>query len=270
MKTMKKNMVAALFLAIVLMIGAGASAADKAQRSLFRVGNLTCVSCLNSIQAELEGIAGVLGMDALLDQGIVAVDHDPQLDPEQIAVAVSALGYPASLIGIQEIEYSQVASFRRGGSGGCGGSGGGGCGGPGASSAGNGLVAWQPMSKGVPVAWTIMAVDNLTCISCLNSIEEGLRGLPGTIGMKGDLSSGRVAVLHLPGLSGQEVAATVAALGYPAQVADSAVAVTGAEIIPSARGASAGGCSTGSGRSPCNATVSAWQELYKRYFSKNN
>ncbi len=60
MNTLKKKMIAAIFFLSALLVAANASATEMAQRSLFKVDNLTCISCLNAIQAELEGFVGAV------------------------------------------------------------------------------------------------------------------------------------------------------------------------------------------------------------------
>ena len=49
--------------------------ATTVQRSNFIVENLSCTSCLSTIEAELKSMPGALGMDADLRQGRVTVDH---------------------------------------------------------------------------------------------------------------------------------------------------------------------------------------------------
>ncbi len=61
-----------------------------------------------------------------------------------------------------------------------------------------------------------MFVDNLQCAACIRSIERGLRALPGVTEARVNMSTRRVAVeWRGDETSGQEIARTVASLGYP-------------------------------------------------------
>jgi P-type Cu2+ transporter len=59
-------------------------------------------------------------------------------------------------------------------------------------------------------------VDNLQCAACIRTIENGLRTLPGVTEARVNMSTRRVAVEWLgEKTTGQEIARTVASLGYP-------------------------------------------------------
>jgi len=71
---------------------------------------------------------------------------------------------------------------------------------------------------GGAVKRTSLQVGNLTCTSCLAAIEEELTGLPGAIGMNGDIRAGILLVDHDPALGGETIAKAITARGYPATV----------------------------------------------------
>jgi copper chaperone CopZ len=71
---------------------------------------------------------------------------------------------------------------------------------------------------GGTVKRTSLQVGNLTCTSCLAAIEEELTGLPGAIGMTGDVRAGIVLVDHAPALDGETIARAITARGYPAAI----------------------------------------------------
>src|SRR5210317_1149939 len=73
------------------------SYAATVKRSNFIVGNLSCTSCLATIEAELKGVPGALGMNADLLQGRITIDHLSSLDHDQISLIISKLGYPAAM-----------------------------------------------------------------------------------------------------------------------------------------------------------------------------
>ena len=66
--------------------------------TLLQVSNLSCGSCLNSIEAELSKSTGMVGMDADLGRGLVAIRHTDDLSAEQIAKAITGIGYPAKVL----------------------------------------------------------------------------------------------------------------------------------------------------------------------------
>ena len=260
--------VSALLVSIVLVAHAyGASV----QRSNFAVGNLSCTSCLATIEAELKGMPGALGMEADLRQGRVTVDHLASLDNEQIAAAISNLGYPATMEWTATLprqysnKFARKSSYRSGcSSGGCGSSGG----------AGAGPTAWKAAPAGVMINRTTLQVSNLSCTSCLNNIAAELSKLSDTYGMNGYLSRGIVLVDHAETLENSRIAAVISGLGYPARVlATNGVPAQKAFAAPSDNSPANPAVRPGRGcgsRGPCNATSASWQKLYQRYFTQSN
>jgi copper chaperone CopZ len=85
---------ALLLLSLFLVVQAQAA---EVKRTNFTVSNLSCTSCLATIEAELKGVPGALGMSADLRQGRVTVDHLASLDYGKISTIISRLGYPAAM-----------------------------------------------------------------------------------------------------------------------------------------------------------------------------
>ncbi|HCY87972.1 MAG TPA: hypothetical protein DHV36_22740 [Desulfobacteraceae bacterium] len=104
------------------------------QRAVFKVENLTCGACFSKINSALSPMDGFSGMGANLFRGMVAVDFVAPLTPETIKDAISAIGYPATLDGVEPLTeketFAYMQSKRRGfgGGGGCCGGAQGGCG----------------------------------------------------------------------------------------------------------------------------------------------
>lgn len=256
-----------LFL-LLLLFSATTANGGTVKRTSLQVGNLTCTSCLAAIEEELTGLLGAIGMTGDIGAGIILVDHDPALDTETIAKAITARGYPATVDWSADIseqnafsfkDYSRIAS-------GCGG----GCNQSGTTA--SGPRTWNPEARQAgPVTRTTMQVANLSCSSCLANIEAELQGMTGTIGMTGDLAKGIVTVEHRDIVAGADIAATITRLGYPARIVSTAgdaslqdKPATGQRPGYSERSRGAN-CS----RRNCNATASAWKELYRRYISTN-
>ena len=241
------------------------------QRSNFNVDNLSCTSCLATIEAELKGVPGTLGMNADLRQGRVTVDHLSSLDSEQIASIISKLGYPATLEWTATVpeqyseKFAQDSRYRSGcSSGGCGSSGG----------AGAGLTAWKAAPAEGTISRTTLQVSNLSCTSCLANIAAELSKLPDTYGMNGYLSRGVVLVDHTDTLENSRIAAIISGLGYPAKVvATNEIPAQKAFANSPGNGSANPAVRSGRGcgsKGPCNATSASWQELYNRYVTQTN
>lgn len=93
---------------------------------------------------------------------------------------------------------------------------------------------------------TTLQVANLSCGSCLYTIEGELRKYPGMVGMTADLASGLVTVRHTAELTPERLAQLVTQAGYPAQVA-----AAGAGAPVAAGGAGGFGCGRGCGPRGC-------------------
>jgi len=245
--------------------------ATTVQRSNFIVSNLSCTSCLATIEAELKGVPGTLGMNADIRTGRVTVDHLSSLDYEQIAQTISNLGYPATADWTATVpeqytkKFAQQSPYSSGcSSGGCGSS----------SGAGAGPTAWKTAPGTGSVSRTTMQVSNLSCTSCLSNIAAELSKLSDTYGMNGYLSRGIVLVDHEASLENSRIAAIISGLGYPARVVSTneipaqkafTAIPNNSSTNPSVR--SGGGCGS---KGPCNATSASWQKLYNRYFTQTN
>lgn len=65
---------------------------------------------------------------------------------------------------------------------------------------------------------TILAVEGMTCSSCIAHIKKAL-AIPGVAGVDVNLAARSVAIVHEPGISGDRLVAVLGAAGYPAQPA---------------------------------------------------
>ncbi len=266
-----KKIIAVLSVILLGLLVAVQANSTTVQRSNFNVDNLSCTSCLATIEAELKGVPGTLGMNADLRQGRVTVDHLSSLDSEQIASIISKLGYPATLEWTATVpeqyseKFAQDSRYRSGcSSGGCGSSGG----------AVAGLTAWKAAPAEGTISRTTLQVSNLSCTSCLANIAAELSKLPDTYGMNGYLSRGVVLVDHTDTLENSRIAAIISGLGYPAKVV-ATNEIPAQKAFANSPGTGSANPAVGSGRGcgskgPCNATSSSWQELYNRYVTQTN
>lgn len=73
--------------------------------SSFQVSNLSCGSCLGTIEQELRQYDGMVTMDADLASGLVTIGHTKAFPEQAIAVAIAEAGYPARIIGDRDKEF---------------------------------------------------------------------------------------------------------------------------------------------------------------------
>lgn len=115
---------ALLFIAVAVVTAQNsqtkAESDQTTQRAVFKVDNMTCGACLSKINAELEPLEGFTGMGANLLRKMVAVDFITPLTPEKIGLAITNLGYPATLDEVDVIGEKETFAYmqsQRGGSG---------------------------------------------------------------------------------------------------------------------------------------------------------
>jgi copper chaperone CopZ len=265
-----KKITAALSLLVISLLLAAYAHAETVQRSNYIVKNLSCTSCLATIETELKGVPGALGMDADLRKGRVTIDHLSSLDSEQIAATISKLGYPATMEWTATVpeqstnKFARQSRYRSGcSSGGCGVS----------RGAGSGPTSWKAAPASGTISRTTLQVGNLSCTSCLSNIAAELRKLSNTYGMNGYLSRGIVIVDHTDASENSKIAAVISGLGYPARVVATNEIPTQKTFKTNPRAGSSGQVRSGRGcnsKGPCNATSASWQKLYNRYFTQTN
>lgn len=90
------------------------------QEVLFVSPRITCGACAGNLQRALEPLAGVKTVAVEVARQEVRVGYDPQrLDPERIALALNAAGYPARLVALGTTAAGAVKSTAGGCGGGC-------------------------------------------------------------------------------------------------------------------------------------------------------
>ncbi len=78
----------------------------------------------------------------------------------------------------------------------------------------------------VPEAQSLLAVEGLSCASCVGRVERALAAVPGVTGASVNLAAGRAAIRHPEGLVAiPDLVAAVAAAGYEARPLDPATPV---------------------------------------------
>jgi len=270
MKLIRATYINSILLLAALFFTATSSAVEAVKRTSLNVANLSCSSCLATIEAQMKKVDGALGMNGNSRLGLVVIDHRSEIDGDAIAAAITSLGYPAKVDWTATITrqnaYTFTAADKVASS----------CGGDCGSIAGNnktGPRLWnQEIANKGNIIETSFVVTNLSCSSCLENIEAQLRGLPGTVGMLGDLGKGLINVAHVPSLAGQKIADVITAIGYPAKVISTTGKTTYQTISVDRKTNSVPASLSRSycnGRE-CSSPAEAWKELYRRYIKKQN
>lgn len=134
MKLKFKTIITTIAVLLAVAFAGSDGIAQDVTKTTLKVQNLSCGSCLSKINAELQTLEGMVGMDADLWQGMVMVDHNSPLTSEKIAKVITELGYPATVLSQDAVTAentdknqpeAQKRNFARAGCGGCGS---GGCG----------------------------------------------------------------------------------------------------------------------------------------------
>ncbi|WP_329788712.1 cation transporter [Lentzea sp. DG1S-22] len=61
--------------------------------STYTVTGMTCGHCVSSVTEELGEVAGVTGVDVVLETGAVTVTSDRELTRDEVVAAVTEAGY---------------------------------------------------------------------------------------------------------------------------------------------------------------------------------
>lgn len=85
--------------------------AGSLHRAVFKVENLTCGACFSNINAGLTPLEGFSGMGANLLRNRVAVDFASPLSADQIGMAITRKGYPATLESVDPIMGKEAFAY---------------------------------------------------------------------------------------------------------------------------------------------------------------
>lgn len=104
---------AALVLSISFVTAkSGNTYKGELEQTTLQVSNLSCGSCLATIEGELQKYEGMVEMSADLSRGLVTVGHTADFGEEQIAQAITAVGYPARVV--SEVDLAALAAKGQG------------------------------------------------------------------------------------------------------------------------------------------------------------
>jgi Cu+-exporting ATPase len=133
----------------------------------FKVGEMTCASCAQTVEETLQNAPGVARASVNFAMETATVEFDPRrVRPEELATRVEDAGYRLEAQDGQEIKVT-------------------------------------------------VAVGNMTCASCVNSVEEALRAVPGVRSAAVNLALERATIIYDAQLTGvTDLAEAVADAGY--------------------------------------------------------
>ncbi|ORZ41520.1 E1-E2 ATPase-domain-containing protein [Catenaria anguillulae PL171] len=146
------------------------------------VGGMTCASCVRSLESGLLANSHIHSVAVNLLAGRAIVDHDSSALPiAQLISLVEDLGYGAEFLS----SVSQLAAA---------------------------VPEFETTTS------TTLAIEGMTCASCVHALESGLQAMPLVISVAVNLLAGRAVVEHKSGLSPSSLASHVEELGYGAEV----------------------------------------------------
>jgi len=228
-----------ILVVMLLFVAVPAWAANTLERTVLRVENISCISCLTGIKDNLARIEGIGRVGGDIPNKLVVVEHRSDIAAETVARSVSDLGYPATVVTDPLITRQLQPTAGKS------------CCGSKQNAASP--STWQQNRESIT---SVYRVANLSCTSCLNTIGEALQDVKGALGVNANFACGLVMVGHLPGVDTGNLAERMTAAGYPATY-------LGHGNISSLQDAPAPGC----GSRSCSATSSSWSELYKKLTS---
>ncbi|SFP67464.1 copper chaperone [Nitrosomonas cryotolerans] len=64
------------------------------QTTLIKIGGMTCMGCVKSIQTILDGTSGINQVEISLDQALATIQHDPAIvDVDQLKAIIEDTGF---------------------------------------------------------------------------------------------------------------------------------------------------------------------------------
>ena len=102
-------------LAAIILLSVSVASAAEFRRTSLHVSNMQCGSCLRVIDSELRKVPGISGMTARFRQGLVIVDHEIDVTPQEISRVIVDLGYPVEVLASESVDQGSVKRFKRAG-----------------------------------------------------------------------------------------------------------------------------------------------------------
>ncbi|MGQ0580038.1 MAG: heavy-metal-associated domain-containing protein [Betaproteobacteria bacterium] len=94
-------MLRSLIFAVFLALSSIAVAADVIKTVTLEVQGMTCAACPITVKKALKNVPGVSDAKVNYKSGIAEVNYDPKkTSPDELARAITAVGYPAIVQGV--------------------------------------------------------------------------------------------------------------------------------------------------------------------------
>ncbi|KAI8818230.1 E1-E2 ATPase-domain-containing protein [Fimicolochytrium jonesii] len=162
---------------------------------------LSCASCVGSVTAALESIPGVHAVSVILLPQRAIVTHDPRVvESAELQREIEGLGFEVldvAVVGVKEKKEKKESD--------------------------DGIV--EVVLGGVgdeeaTVVTTKVAIDGMSCGSCVKAVEDAIKSKPGVHSVAVNLLTGLATVKHIQASTGiRDLLATVSDLGYTATLA---------------------------------------------------
>ena len=117
MSKKKIGIAAGVFMALIVSISLVTAKNTKLtgekldlKQTTFKVLKLSCGSCLETIEDELQKYQGMVELNADLGLGLVTVGHTKELAGPQIAEVITQAGYPAYYVNPEQLQRLQRGS----------------------------------------------------------------------------------------------------------------------------------------------------------------
>ncbi|KAF6252600.1 heavy metal P-type ATPase [Scenedesmus sp. NREL 46B-D3] len=191
--------------------GAAGAAADGAAvqpsrpaTATYEVSGMSCGSCVSALEGGLLKQHGITAATANFLTGSLTVTFDQSLtSAEAVAEAADDLGYPARLLQLQQLARK-------------------GSGAAAAAAAAEGDEDWAASDAAGRQETLQLTVGGMSCASCVGSVEEAVRRLPGVHSVSVSLLTQQAAVTYdAAGPTGpRDVLEAVEAVGFEAALAE--------------------------------------------------
>ena len=174
--------------------GPGSKSATDHEVVKISVQGMTCSSCVQHIQSVVHELPGVESISVTLEAKCATISYDPmKTSPQELCAAIDDMGFEAALSEPSAVDGFDELALRGG-------------------------VGDQPTEH-----VCIIAVDGMTCMSCVRHIEDVVADMAGVSRIRVSLQDNSATVQWRPGtVSPQEVAAKIDDMGFEARVLEMA------------------------------------------------
>ncbi|KAL4229704.1 ATPase Cu transporting protein 7B [Mactra antiquata] len=157
---------------------------EMERKTVLTVDGMTCQSCVQTIESTISKLPGVINIKVILDSSEAHITYSPtETSPPILAERIDDMGFPAKIHAVT----------------------------PGVESSGD---------KISPLLETVIHVDGMTCMSCVNNIESNIGKVDGIDSIKVNLDQKQAFVrFNAMKLTGDMIADKISDMGFDSYVA---------------------------------------------------